>query len=366
MYIKGLNFLELEKANYFKLVGYKGEGVLWKFYNEDDEPLYVDDDYEILLQEKNVLLVKFFVKGRVKIEAYASTIAIIKKAIDLEVLLQDKESVIVPSDNIFKELQAILEAERQQAEYDRLEAERLEQERLEAEKADEEVDAEAEPIEAEGDTQAIEDAEDEAKAPAEEAEQDTDSVVNIVTTDTEIEAEGDTAEPIEEEVEQETEAEPIIAEPELLASLKIEIVVPFGLVSKPSYLCNLFFDTYREFQPLYLEGRLSGADLIVLANRAFITYNILNKGKRLSETLATCMVLAHMISISSNFTSAEGEAGLGGLGFGGISSASLGDVSLSFDSKPIKTMLDSYFSSTPYGLEFLQWYHSRPTLTTIN
>lgn len=121
---------------------------------------------------------------------------------------------------------------------------------------------------------------------------------------------------------------------------------------------DLFFTIYPEFV-----GKVTENEVNAVRQRAFILFPVLQDGKTKKTEIAACMVTAHLIARSLSFTV---NKEIGGAGGGIVSSASQGGVSVSYANAPYKDMSEYYFSTTPYGLEFLAWLSSLGGVNYVN
>lgn len=79
---------------------------------------------------------------------------------------------------------------------------------------------------------------------------------------------------------------------------------------------------------------------------------------------ATCLVVAHYLVVYE--MPEDATAGSNGNGGGIINSASVGDVSVGMQAKPINDMFEDFMASTVYGRDFLAWLASVGGITLIN
>lgn len=86
-----------------------------------------------------------------------------------------------------------------------------------------------------------------------------------------------------------------------------------------------------------------------------IDYNKLN---------AACLVVAHYLMVYE--MPEDATAGSAGNGGGIVNSASVGDVSVGMQAKPINDMFEDFMASTVYGRDFLAWLASVGGITLIN
>ena len=86
-----------------------------------------------------------------------------------------------------------------------------------------------------------------------------------------------------------------------------------------------------------------------------IDYNKLN---------AACLAVAHYLVVYE--MPEDATAGSSGNGGGIINSASVGDVSVGMQAKPINDMFEDFMASTVYGRDFLAWLASVGGITLIN
>lgn len=79
---------------------------------------------------------------------------------------------------------------------------------------------------------------------------------------------------------------------------------------------------------------------------------------------AACLVVAHYLTVYEMPEDlAAGSAGNSG---GIVNSASVGDVSVGMQAKPINDMFEDFMASTVYGRDFLAWLASVGGITLIN
>ena len=86
-----------------------------------------------------------------------------------------------------------------------------------------------------------------------------------------------------------------------------------------------------------------------------IDYNKLN---------AACLVVAHYLTVYE--MPEDATAGSSGNSGGIINSASVGDVSVGMQVKPIDNMFEDFMASTVYGRDFLAWLASIGGVSLIN
>ena len=82
------------------------------------------------------------------------------------------------------------------------------------------------------------------------------------------------------------------------------------------------------------------------------------------NTDAACLVVAHYLMIYE--MPEDATAGSSGNSGGIINSASVGDVSVGMQAKPINDMFEDFMASTVYGRDFLAWLASVGGITLIN
>lgn len=82
------------------------------------------------------------------------------------------------------------------------------------------------------------------------------------------------------------------------------------------------------------------------------------------NTDAACLVVAHYLTVYE--MPEESTAGSAGNSGGIVNSASVGDVSVSMQAKPINDMFEDFMASTVYGRDFLAWLASVGGITLIN
>lgn len=82
------------------------------------------------------------------------------------------------------------------------------------------------------------------------------------------------------------------------------------------------------------------------------------------NTDAACLVVAHYLMVYEmpEDTTAGGAGNSGGI----VNSASVGDVSVGMQLKPINDMFEDFMASTVYGRDFLAWLASVGGITLIN
>lgn len=79
---------------------------------------------------------------------------------------------------------------------------------------------------------------------------------------------------------------------------------------------------------------------------------------------AACLVVAHYLTVYE--VPEDAAAGSAGNGGGIVNSASVGDVSVGMQLKPINDMFEDFMASTVYGRDFLAWLASVGGITLIN
>lgn len=79
---------------------------------------------------------------------------------------------------------------------------------------------------------------------------------------------------------------------------------------------------------------------------------------------AACLVVAHYLTVYE--MPEDVTAGSSGNGGGIVNSASVGDVSVGMQLKPINDMFEDFMASTVYGRDFLAWLASVGGITLIN
>ena len=82
------------------------------------------------------------------------------------------------------------------------------------------------------------------------------------------------------------------------------------------------------------------------------------------NTDAACLVVAHYLVVYE--MPEDATAGTNGNSGGIINSASVGDVSVGMQAKPINDMFEDFMASTVYGRDFLAWLASVGGITLIN
>lgn len=82
------------------------------------------------------------------------------------------------------------------------------------------------------------------------------------------------------------------------------------------------------------------------------------------NTDAACLVVAHYLTVYE--MSEDSTAGSSGNSGGIVNSASVGDVSVGMQAKPINDMFEDFMASTVYGRDFLAWLASVGGITLIN
>lgn len=82
------------------------------------------------------------------------------------------------------------------------------------------------------------------------------------------------------------------------------------------------------------------------------------------NTDAACLVVAHYLMVYE--MPEDATAGSNGNSGGIINSASVGDVSVGMQAKPINDMFEDFMASTVYGRDFLAWLASVGGITLIN
>lgn len=82
------------------------------------------------------------------------------------------------------------------------------------------------------------------------------------------------------------------------------------------------------------------------------------------NTDAACLVVAHYLMVYE--MPEDATAGSAGNSGGVVNSASVGDVSVGMQAKPINDMFEDFMASTVYGRDFLAWLASVGGITLIN
>lgn len=82
------------------------------------------------------------------------------------------------------------------------------------------------------------------------------------------------------------------------------------------------------------------------------------------NTDAACLVVAHYLVVYE--MPEDSTAGSAGNSGGIVNSASVGDVSVGMQTKPINDMFEDFMASTVYGRDFLAWLASVGGITLIN
>lgn len=82
------------------------------------------------------------------------------------------------------------------------------------------------------------------------------------------------------------------------------------------------------------------------------------------NTDAACLVVAHYLMVYE--MPEDSTAGSSGNSGGIVNSASVGDVSVGIQAKPINDMFEDFMASTVYGRDFLAWLASVGGITLIN
>lgn len=82
------------------------------------------------------------------------------------------------------------------------------------------------------------------------------------------------------------------------------------------------------------------------------------------NTDAACLVVAHYLVVYE--MPEDATAGSAGNSGGIVNSASVGDVSVGMQAKPINDMFEDFMASTVYGRDFLAWLASVGGITLIN
>lgn len=111
-------------------------------------------------------------------------------------------------------------------------------------------------------------------------------------------------------------------------------------------------------------------------NQALCRFKILDSSARFSHTQndrncvdcnklnAACLVVAHYLTVYE--MPEDSTAGSAGNSGGIVNSASVGDVSVGMQAKPINDMFEDFMASTVYGRDFLAWLASVGGITLIN
>ena len=111
-------------------------------------------------------------------------------------------------------------------------------------------------------------------------------------------------------------------------------------------------------------------------NQALCRFKILDSSARFAHTQndrncvdcnklnAACLAVAHYLTVYE--MPEDATAGSAGNSGGIVNSASVGDVSVSMQAKPINDMFEDFMASTVYGRDFLAWLASVGGITLIN
>lgn len=111
-------------------------------------------------------------------------------------------------------------------------------------------------------------------------------------------------------------------------------------------------------------------------NQALCRFKILDSSARFAHTQndrncvdcnklnAACLVVAHYLTVYE--MPEDSTAGSAGNSGGIVNSASVGDVSVGMQAKPINDMFEDFMASTVYGRDFLAWLASVGGITLIN
>ena len=111
-------------------------------------------------------------------------------------------------------------------------------------------------------------------------------------------------------------------------------------------------------------------------NQALCRFKILDSSARFAHTQndrncvdynklnAACLVVAHYLTVYE--MPEDSTAGSAGNSGGIVTSASVGDVSVSMQAKPINDMFEDFMASTVYGRDFLAWLASIGGVSLIN
>ena len=111
-------------------------------------------------------------------------------------------------------------------------------------------------------------------------------------------------------------------------------------------------------------------------NQALCRFKILDSSARFAHTQndrncvdcnklnAACLAVAHYLTVYE--MPEDATAGSAGNSGGIVNSASVGDVSVGMQAKPINDMFEDFMASTVYGRDFLAWLASVGGITLIN
>ncbi len=126
----------------------------------------------------------------------------------------------------------------------------------------------------------------------------------------------------------------------------------------PEPIADLFYAVYPEFA-----DKVDPDVVNATGRRVYILYAVLRNGATEELKIAACMATAHYLARSSTVMS-EGEIGGGDRGV--VTNASVGNVSVGMQQKPVKDMFEDFFASTPYGQEFLAWLATVGGISYVN
>ena len=93
-------------------------------------------------------------------------------------------------------------------------------------------------------------------------------------------------------------------------------------------------------------------------------YGSVNRCNDYNRLNAACLIVAHYLTVYEMPENAT--AGSAGSSGGIVNSASVGDVSVGMQAKPINDMFEDFMASTVYGRDFLAWLASVGGITLIN
>lgn len=122
---------------------------------------------------------------------------------------------------------------------------------------------------------------------------------------------------------------------------------------------DTFFDTYPEFA-----GKIESATVEAIKKRVCVLYAVLRNGEGEPYVTATCMAVAHYI-VRGGYAGID-MGGASGNPTGVLTGAGVGDISVSFQQKPIKDMFEDFFASTSYGQDFLAWLATVGGISYVN
>ncbi|HDZ5042715.1 TPA: DUF4054 domain-containing protein [Campylobacter jejuni] len=124
-----------------------------------------------------------------------------------------------------------------------------------------------------------------------------------------------------------------------------------------------FLNSFPEFKPLF-KSEDDVNFFLSIVNKVRCLYHEFNDLDKCCNKIPFLLLVAHYL-VMSGFSQSIGITASNGL----VTSSSVGDVSVSFQTSPYSSKGDefTYFMSlTPYGMQYLAWLSRQAGLTIVN